>query len=575
MKTQLNTNFTLLDEKNFFNYTRLNKNFDIVDESFFSYDPPKTTYKLVKKLYKDGKKYDNLDVIYDLLKTESDISKDQIRTLYNTESLENLIGDDKTYFNDKYDKWIIYKKKSDDIYKSIDDIRKGIIDIEEIENEEENKEIYLETTPVIPDIVYQNLPNIFKEIVKPFTKKRERDIMFLSSLVAFSSIFNIKSLYQGEEKYSTLLLHIGAPSASGKATAKHSIEMLDKTYEYKKELSLSTKKGLDNNVHPEYNKNVKQKEFEKLYLNINTSQSALYRQLAINNGKLLLYTWELSTYNNNRGNEWADIKSILLQGSENERIGSLRNTVDIDLQNPQISSITTGNWEDSLKFIESPNDGLFSRYLFYFFSNTFKFEMKSNEINLTDYYKNEIGNKVLDIYKFYDENPKEWFKGVDNETKEFNDYFTLKTDELVLEYGNAASAFVRLGDNFNRILSIISMIRNYEKRFENDNLNYNELFSPKNITYTKTDFNITKEIIKVIFEHNIVLFNNIKKDNDNKIKRDNKLELFDKLPKTFTKTELYKLFEENELSKRSVESFIKRLKDKKMIIKNGYNYTKK
>ena len=72
----------------------------------------------------------------------------------------------------------------------------NIANLQNTDSEEDLREDYLKNTPVIPDEVYDNLPDILREGVIAFTDDRERDVFFTGAIAILSGCLpNVTGVY--------------------------------------------------------------------------------------------------------------------------------------------------------------------------------------------------------------------------------------------------------------------------------------------------------------------------------------------------------------------------------------------
>ena len=80
----------------------------------------------------------------------------------------------------------------------------------------------LKTTPVIPEKIYSNLPELLSNATKHFTDLRERDVVLTSSMVILSGCFSsCHGKYHNDWIGPNLFCFIVAPPASGKGSMKY------------------------------------------------------------------------------------------------------------------------------------------------------------------------------------------------------------------------------------------------------------------------------------------------------------------------------------------------------------------
>ena len=90
---------------------------------------------------------------------------------------------------------------------------------------------------LLPEVVYENLPDLLKELTIPF-EGRERDIILLSSIGVISACLpKVFGMYDRDKYYSNLYVLIIAPPASGKGVMNKSKKLIEGIHNYIKEVS--------------------------------------------------------------------------------------------------------------------------------------------------------------------------------------------------------------------------------------------------------------------------------------------------------------------------------------------------
>jgi hypothetical protein len=156
--------------------------------------------------------------------------------------------------------------------------------------------------------------------------------------------------------YPNLFSFVTAPAASGKGSIKYSKEVLKCYHETIKSSS----------------------EFgnQAFFIPANNSASKIYEMLDANGGIGLIFETEADTLSNSMKQEWGSFSDVLRKVFQNEDISQARrnNNEYIEVNKPKFSICLTGTNEQVGRLINSTENGLFSRFLFYSFATEFKWK---------------------------------------------------------------------------------------------------------------------------------------------------------------------------------------------------------
>ena len=240
-----------------------------------------------------------------------------------------------------------------------------------------------DSSPYIPDHIYDALPGILKEACFVF-KGRERDVFFTSALSVISGgLHNIYGLYSKNKTYPNLFSFIIAPPASGKGTMKYAKQLgdcyhdflLTKSSEdikvYKKDKRLfdlklkraKTDQAIEALIEPD------QPKFSIFFIPGDTSSAMIMKLLKDNDGIGCICETEADTLSNTLKQDWGEYSDVLRKGLQGEDIQRARaaNLEFSEVKEPKFSVAVTGTPNQLDSLITSVQDGLFSRFLFYSF----------------------------------------------------------------------------------------------------------------------------------------------------------------------------------------------------------------
>ncbi len=447
----------------------------------------------------------------------------------------------------------------------------------------QDDEDYLLTSPIIPDSVYQALPQILKEGASGFPDKRERDVFLTGALCILSGCLpNVTGVYAQRTVFPNLFGFIIAPAASGKGallSAKNLGDVIHENMrsisdenrkEYEKELNqykqaLRTRKKTDTEELEE----PKEPNFNVLYIPANTSNAKVLWHLQQNDGKGVICETEADTMGNVFKQEWGGYSDMLRKAFHHEKISCSRKTNSeyIEVKEPQLSVALSGTPNQVSNLIQSAEDGLFSRFIFYSFKTEQKWRDVSplgGGINLTTLF-NKLSNDVEELYRFLNLSttdvqltPEQW--------NQINNTFQNWLNEVAIFTGEEAGSVVkRLGLILFRFCMLFTALR----KFENGDTD------PQPFC-TDEDFNSALTLANVYLEHSLLMYNNLPKQEEKATFKgsDNKRKFFDALPEKFKRSEAVVLGTKFRMAARTVDNLLKKLQPE-FIQPEEYGYYKK
>ena len=426
------------------------------------------------------------------------------------------------------------------------------------------EEDYLKQTPIIPQLVYDNLPPILFESCQAFKEPRERDVFLTGALAILSGCLpNVSGLYGGSVVFPSLFSFILAPAASGKGALKFSKALADKYHEKILENSKDDKQRYEVNLEAYKMLKAKNKlepgqtmplapKFKVVYIPANTSNAKVIQHLDCNEGKGIICETEADTLGQTFKNEWGSYSDMLRKSFHHEKISVSRKTEGefVEVNSPQLSVALSGTPKQVFNIIASAEDGLFSRFLFYVFKTDAVWldpSPKGNPINLTDYFKKQSD----DVYKMvlYYERDELILQLTDEQWDKFNPAFSSYLHQInTFVSEDALSVVKRLGLILYRFCMLFTAIRKYKAD------DYH-----KEIFCSDVDFETALALIHVYLQHSIIMFENLPKQVEQgpfKSGQNKKL-FYEALPNDFQRKEAVEIAKNFNISERSVATFLK------------------
>jgi len=402
-------------------------------------------------------------------------------------------------------------------------------------------------TPLIPNNVFEDLPDILKSSTKMFDDPRQRDIYLTGALGIFSGcIQSVSGYYHNSRLYPNLYVFITAPAASGKGALAHTRSIGNKYHEELKSIKTDGAKKL-------------------LFIPGNSSSAAIMTSLEQNGGKGIFFETEADSLSNTFKNDWGNFSDFLRKSFHHEPVSYSRknNNELIEIDEPKLSVVLSGTPHQVKALVKDAEDGLFSRILFYSFKSNAKWEdvsPKTGDRNIFEHFeklKTEAYQVIITLNQYESIN----FELQKHHWNELN-----STQESVLQYAtnnfnnNASSLVKRMGVMWFRIAMLLTALRNYTGISENESLICSDI-----------DFRLAKDLISTYKEHIFEIYSTLSTSNNDSI---NELDykLLSLLPaEEFNRKDLIKIGETLGLKTRKLDDCISLYQKEKFIkkVKHG------
>lgn len=367
-------------------------------------------------------------------------------------------------------------------------------------------------TPIIPDRVYTNLPSLIKSGTDQFDDPREKDVVLLATLVTLSASFSgIQGKYGRDWVGPNLFGFVVAPASSGKGSAKYprmlGQEIQNKLLaenkrlnaEYRSQLEkwesrsdeTSTESTVDSGSPPEKPKN------PVLFIPGNSSAASIF-DLIHEGGSGLIYETEADTLSGSLKQDWGGFSDTLRKVFHHEPISKSRKTdgENKEVLNPRLSVFLTGTPDQVSRLINSAEDGLFSRFLFYVYRKEMEWQSQEPCDVCPDTSKVflELGKDVEQFTNWL-KNGECTFSLTPNQFRQLNAFFKSKIERIKqFDSEGAASSTYRLSLICFRIAMILSVCRQVTPERTDRKIFCNDV-----------DFQTALNLVDVYFEHMMVM----------------------------------------------------------------------
>ena len=343
------------------------------------------------------------------------------------------------------------------------------------EGSEGNDGIEGEEEPPLPSFSVQIrdlLPGLFQKIADQSESEQDGDILLLGSLTVISAVLpNVSGIYNKRPVWSNLFLFVTARASSGKGRLTLCKYLIDPIHDRLREINEAEEITYKQNLQ-EYNANKKKMTMEQpekpplrmLIIPANSSATAVYQVLGDNDGQGIMFETEGDTLANTFSSDYGNYSDGFRKAFHHENISYVRrkDREYVNLKHPRLSALLTGTPKQVQSLITDAENGLFSRFMFYFLPTGAEWQdvfALSENGTVDDYFKG-LGSQFFDFYKILKEAGDVHFHLTPDQQDEFNGYFKIIHEEYPQIRGDEIIASVRrLGLITFRIAMILSTVR--------------------------------------------------------------------------------------------------------------------
>jgi len=431
--------------------------------------------------------------------------------------------------------------------------------------EEDEKEV---NEKLIPQSVYDKLPEILKDVTSDF-KEEKRDVVLLASLNSLAYYFsNVRFTYFFDDnQYNNFYTFILANSSAGKSIMNNGKKLLydiDRYYrdKFNKEITA-------------YNAVAKKTTIPPIEVCVvcggDATRQGLTKYLQNNNGKLLLFDTEADSLLTQNGD--FDYSTLIRRCLQNESVTKLLAGQNIQyVETPKLNICVSGTKSQLLNMIgeKGSENGTFNRFIFYSWDTEPTIEsphqkIKNNkcadyskqlldfymenlhldgfmEFNFTDKQIEYFDSKLIDLHKFYLAKEDDSTSGI------------IKRHFLIVKKMCVTMAGLRMFDAYKA---------NVEDPYTDETMR----FDFTNLEITDSDLKNTIELITTLIKHSIELFRKFTPIDETPITTSWKEDIYSSLPDEFTRLTIINKGSVYKKSARTIDRWLKKMKDDNTITK--------
>lgn len=448
-------------------------------------------------------------------------------------------------------------------------------DIGDLEDSDEMQETNL---PTFPDEIYTDLPSLLQRVVAKSNSPEDRDLLLLGSLVVISACLpKVYGIYAEREVYPNLFLFVTAQASAGKGRLTLCRKLVDPIHKALREVSKLEFEEYQRNL-TEYAATKNKAETERpkeppvkmLVIPANNSATGLFQILNDNNGSGLMFETEGDTLALTFKSEHGNYSDGFRKAFHHETISYNRrkDREFVEIQNPRLSALLSGTPKQVSTLIPSTENGLFSRFIFYFMNvRPVWNDVFANSSDQTlDSYFNHLGMQFFDLYKHleYQSEPIR-FCLTSGQQQAFNAYFAQTQNQYLCLYGADYLATVRrLGLITFRIAMILTALRIMDD---------GDIHSP--LVCRDNDFNTALSMVKILVQHAAQVFQQLPSEAVTTVPKNQKQQFLDELPKEFCRKDYLTVAHKLGIPDKTAEKHIKRFATNGLIIHFAHDKYKK
>jgi hypothetical protein len=446
---------------------------------------------------------------------------------------------------------------------------------EETEDLEEMQETNL---PTFPDEIYKDLPGLLQKVVAKSNSPEDRDLLLLGSLVVISACLpKVYGIYAEREVYPNLFLFVTAQASAGKGRLTLCRKLVDPIHKALREVSKLEFEEYQRNL-TEYAATKNKAETERpkeppvkmLVIPANNSATGLFQILNDNNGSGLMFETEGDTLALTFKSEHGNYSDGFRKAFHHETISYNRrkDREFVEINNPRLSALLSGTPKQVSALIPSAENGLFSRFIFYFMNvRPVWNDVFTNSSDQTlDSYFNHLGMQFFDLYKHleYQSEPIR-FCLTSGQQQAFNAYFAQTQNQYLCLYGADYLATVRrLGLITFRMAMILTALRIMDD---------GDIHSP--LVCRDNDFNTALSMVKILVLHAAQVFQQLPSEAVTTAPKNQKQQFLDELPKEFCRKDYLTVANKLGIPDKTAEKHIKRFSVNGLIIHFAHDKYKK
>ena len=327
----------------------------------------------------------------------------------------------------------------------------------------------IEDMPTFSQDIKDTLPSLLAQIVSRANSPEDADLLLLGSLTVFSACLpNVFGNYGGREVFPNLFLFVTAQASAGKGRltlCRHLVQPIHESLKQLYAAEMEEYKRLQNEYALDKKNNEPPQEppLKTLLIPANSSATSVYQVLNDNQGVGLMFETEGDTLANTFKSDYGNFSDGFRKAFHHEMISYTRrkDREFVELAKPRLSALLSGTPRQILSLIPDAENGLFSRFIFYYMNVRLEWlnVFADNEETLDQYFEH-LGKQFYELYRILQASQPIRFALSARQQEQFNSFFAQVQKEYSNLFGLDIVASVRrLGLITFRIAMILTSLR--------------------------------------------------------------------------------------------------------------------
>jgi hypothetical protein len=433
-----------------------------------------------------------------------------------------------------------------------------------------------EELPTFPASIFPHLPAFLQKILEVSSSDEERDILLLGSLTALSAcIPNVYGIYDGKKVYPNLYLFISAQASAGKGRLVHCRQLVKPIHKMLRQQAKLLKQQYEMEMAEfnasKKNKNSRVEKPEKpqekmLFIPANNSTTGVFQLLSDNDGRGLIFETEGDTLAQAFKSDYGNYSDGFRKAFHHETISYYRRTDReyVDIESPCLSTVLSGTPGQIASLIPSAENGLFSRFIFYFMNikPVWKNVFETSATHGLDDYFTSLGNEYIELYNSLLTIPEMEFILSPRQQQQFNSFFEqIQTTWLTFQGIDYMATIRRLGLIAFRMAMVMSVLRIPET---------GEF--PEQQTCTDQDLNTIFSLIKILVQHSSRVFSELPEEPKPARRQNRKEKFLSQLPATFNRQIYLQVANSLSIPDKTAEAYITEFVKKHLIHRESQDH---
>lgn len=437
--------------------------------------------------------------------------------------------------------------------------------------------------PSFSQDICDSLPDFLKKVACKADNEKEADILILGTIACISAVLpNYSGVYDEVTIYANLCYYLTAYASSGKGRqglCRLIVKPIhDELLEERKRLQEQYEMDMlqyDRDKHDKKKTGIlkPRKPAQKmLILPGDTSATAVIQIMHDNDGTALIFETEGDTLATSFKSDYANYSTNFRNAFHHEPFGFHRRGDDehVEVDVPKLSTVLSGTPDQIKTLIKTPENGLFSRFAFYYLESNLEFKnvfKRTSGESLNKYFAS-LGQEYLEFYhELQKAHPLE-FSLTPQQEEKFLDYFSESQTELFIDFGEGILATIRrMGIICYRLAMILTALRIMET---------GDFYS--NPVCADQDFDSALKISSVLLQHSTKVFCELFGEKQRpRLSSVDEKRLYNALPTEFGRPDYIKAARELKINERTAEGYVSKFCGKMGLVERlGYGkYRKK